>query len=87
MTAASTYYFKVTTPMVCTCCSNTIERALSSSVNGIKTMSVSLTSQTVKVDMIQSLCNCLPNEDGTCPCGDACQCTERAIMAAIEAKK
>jgi copper chaperone CopZ len=90
------YYFKITTPMVCSGCTSTIERAVSN-VKGVQAINVSLTSQTAHVDMIDASanCNCAKtkgdddDDDDTvgtsCPCGDDCQCTARALMSAMTA--
>ena len=84
MSSDSTY-LSITTKMTCGGCSGTVEKALLD-VNGVTGVSVSLTSQTALVTTQGCAgCTCKASNGGTCPCGDACECTSKALIAAAAA--
>ena len=84
MSSDSTY-LSITTKMTCGGCSGTVEKALLG-VNGVTGVSVSLTSQTALVTTQGCAgCTCKASNGGTCPCGDACECTSKALIAAAAA--
>mmetsp|Transcript_220 Transcript_220/g.318 ORF Transcript_220/g.318 Transcript_220/m.318 type:complete len:197 (+) Transcript_220:129-719(+) len=79
------HYLKIKTKMVCGGCTGTVEKALLA-VPGVNAVSVSLASQTAKVDTSDDsvACKCSKTSEGNCPCGDACQCMAKALVAALE---
>ena len=81
-----THYLKINTHMVCGGCTNTVEKALLQ-VPNVSAVSVSLDSQTAKVDTTNDneACQCSKTADGKCPCGDNCLCMEKALLAACDA--
>mmetsp|Transcript_28519 Transcript_28519/g.47199 ORF Transcript_28519/g.47199 Transcript_28519/m.47199 type:complete len:215 (-) Transcript_28519:190-834(-) len=82
-----THTLKINTNMVCGGCSGTVEKALWT-VPGVTTVSVSLDSQTAKIETKSDeiACLCAKKGDGTCSCGIGnCKCMEKALLTAVTA--
>jgi|Transcript_3765 copper chaperone CopZ len=81
----SSHYLKINTAMVCGGCTGTVEKALLA-VPGVHSVSVALSSQSVKVDTMDDsvACQCTKTAEGKCPCGSNCQCMGKSLVAALK---
>lgn len=79
-----THYLSITTPMVCGGCTSTVEKALKA-VPGVTAVSVSLTDAAAKIETSSDeiACTCAKNADGTCSCGENCQCLQKQLLQAV----
>lgn len=79
-----THDLKITTPMVCGGCANTVYNALMS-VPGVCSVSVSPTAQLAKIETTSDelACTCQKTSSGACPCGENCTCASKKMIQAV----